>query len=197
MAKVDEKQVAVARVYCRSMLDLAETGEQAVSLLEEMQALLAVMAQNRDFRNFLVTPLVDAGERERILEQLLRGRLSDLLVDSLQVLNRHRRLDVFETLVEVYRTQYQERHGEVDVHVTSAVPLNDALRREIEAATGQLAGRTPKLIASVDESLIGGLVIRIGDRKIDTSVARALRNLRAELGERASQQIHESRARAE
>lgn len=197
MARVDEKQVAAARIYSRSMLDLAATGEQAGSLLEEMQVLLAVMGQNQDFRNFLSTPLVETGERERIVEKLLRGRFSDLLVDSLQILNRHGRLDLFETLVEVYRTQYQERHGEVDVHVTTAVPLSDALRRELEVATGRLAGRIPKLIASVDESLIGGLVVRIGDRKIDTSVAKALRNLRDDLGERASQQIYESRVSAE
>jgi F-type H+-transporting ATPase subunit delta len=197
MARVDEKQVAVARVYCRSMLDLAESGGEAESLLEELHGLVALMEKNDGFRNFLVSPLVDSGERERILEKQLRGKLSDLLVNSLQVLNRHGRLDILETLVEVFRTQYQERHGQVDVHVTTAVPLGDALRAEIEAAAERLAGKTPKLIASVDESLIGGLVIRIGDRKIDTSVARALRNLRDGLGERASQQIYESRASAE
>ncbi|MEE8526350.1 MAG: ATP synthase F1 subunit delta [Thermoanaerobaculia bacterium] len=197
MARVDEKQVAVALVYCRSMLDLAESGEQAESLLEDMRALVAVMEQNENFRDFLVSPLVDAGDRERILEKLLRGRLSDLLVNSLLVLNRHGRLGIFETLAAVYRTQYQERHGEVDVHVSTAVPLSNALRRELEAAIQRLVGRIPKLIPSVDESLIGGLVIRVGDRKIDTSVARALRNLRGELGERASQQIYESRTIAE
>ncbi len=197
MAKVDEKQVAVARVYSRSMLELAEKDGQAAALLEELQALVAAMHDNPGFRDFLVSPLVDVGDRERIVEKQFRGRLSDLLVNSLQVLNQHGRLDVLETLAGVYRDEYQELHGEVDVYVTTAVPLSDALRQEIEASAERLVGRTPKLIAEVDESLIGGLVVRVDDRKFDTSVARALRNLRDELGERASQQIYESRASAE
>ena len=193
MARVDEKHVAAARVYSRAMLELAENGDQADALLEEMQALVDLLEKHPEFREFLVSPLVETREREAALEKQFRGRFSDLLVNSLQVLNKNGRLGLFETLVEVCRSEYQERHGQIDVHVTAAVPLSDDLRGEIAAAVSRMVGRQPNLIVKMDESLIAGLVLHVGDRKIDTSVARFLRNLRNTLSERASQEIYASR----
>lgn len=194
MARVDEKQVAVARVYSRAMLELAEQSGRAEALLEEMQALAGLLEKHPPLREFMVSPLVAGRERAQALERQFRGRFSDLLVNSLQVLNKNGRLGLFETLAEVYRSEYQERHGQIDVRVTTAVPLSDDLRRELETVAERIVGRQPNLIAAVDESLIGGLVLQIGDRKIDTSVARSLRKLRKTLSERASQEIYASRA---
>jgi len=190
MAKLDEKQVSVARVYSRAMLDLAESEGQAESLFEELRDLAALMHRDEGFRRFLISPLVKVGERAKFLEKNLRGRASDLLVNSLQVLNSHGRLDFLDTIIEVYHQEYQGRHGRIDVRVTTAVPLDDALRQQLRSAAERMVGREPELVEEVDESLIGGMIVRVGDRKIDTSVANDLRKLRHRLSERAGQEIH-------
>ena len=87
-----------------------------------------------------------------------------------------------------------EHPGIVDVHVTTAVPLSDGLRQELAQATERLTGSKPEIIATVDESLIGGLVVRVGDRKIDTSIVAGLRKMRQALGERSAREIHASRS---
>ena len=196
IATLDERQISVARVYCRSILELAETADVAESLLEEMQEVLDLRDRHAGFRDFLTSPLVDPRERRDLIEKMLRGRASDLLVNTLQVLNRHGRLDILETLVEVYRRQHQKRHGQIDVRVTTPVPLSDELRRELAAAAERMVGRRPNLIEEVDASLIGGLVVRIGDRKFDTSVATQLRGLRQTLRETASRAIYTARGDA-
>lgn len=194
MARVDEKQVAVARVYSRAMLDRAQAEGQAESLLDELEGLAGMLRDNDGFRDFITSPLVDEREREQSLEKLLRGRASDLLVDSMQVLNRHGRLSLLETIVEVYRLEFQEMHGMVDVQVTSAVPLNDDLHQELVEATARMTGKKPKVIATVDESLLGGLVVRVGDQKIDTSIVAGLRKMRHALDDRSAREIHASRS---
>ncbi len=193
MTRLDEKQIAVARVYSRSMLELAEASGDADSLLAEMRDVLALRDRNPDLRYLLESPLLDARERTGLLEKLLRGRVSDLFLNSLQVLNEHGRLGVFETLVELYRQGYEERHGKVDVHVRSAVPLDGAARAKLLAVARELAGSEPNLIETVDDRVIAGLVVRIGDHKFDNSVATQLRGLRQTLSERASQEIYSSR----
>lgn len=194
MARVDEKQEAVSRVYSRAMLDRAEAEGQAESLLEELEGLAHLMRENEGFRDFISSPLIEEQERERSLEKLFRGRGSDLLVDALQVLNQHGRLAMLETIVETYRLAFQERHGIVDVHVTSAVPLSDTLHRELAEATSNMTGKKPKIIAEVDASLLGGLVVRVGDQKIDTSIVAGLRKMRHALGDRSAREIHASRS---
>ena len=196
IATLDERQISVARVYCRAILELAESGDVAESLMDELQDVLDLRQLHPGFREFLTSPLVDPRQRRDLLEKIFRGKASDLLVNTLQVLNRHGRLDILETLVEVYRRQHQKRHQQIDVRVTTPVPLTDELRRELAAAASRMVGRRPNLIEEVDESLIGGLVVRIGDRKYDTSVATQLRGLRQTLRDTASRAIYTARGDA-
>lgn len=194
MARVDEKQVAVARVYGRAMLDRAQAEGAAESLLDELESLAGLLRSNDAFREFITSPLVDQREREQSLEKILRGRSSDLLVDSMQVLNRHGRLALLETIVEVYRLNFQELHGVVDVHVTSAVPLSDDLEKQLVEAASRLTGKKPRINAAVDAGLLGGLVVRVGDQKIDTSILAGLHKMRQALEDRSAREIHASRS---
>lgn len=194
MARLNEKDVAVARVYSRSMLDLAAERGEAGSLLEELSALRGYVETDAAIEHFFTSPLIDDDERRALLEKLLRGHASDLLADSLQVLNQHGRLGLLPTIAETYRLEYQERQGHVDVRVSSAVPLAGDLREELRRAIARFVGREPDLVEEVDPSLIGGMVVRVGDRKIDTSVAKDLRELRARLEERAVEEVLRHRA---
>ena len=195
MSRINEKQVAIARIYSQSLLQLA--GGDAKSLLAELEDLIGLLDESPDLREFFASPLVDETVREGAIEKLFRGRASDTLVNSLQVLNRHDRLGFLDTIVELYRQQTQEQQGNVDVHVTSAVPLTDAVRGQLTDLAKRLYGRQPDLVEKVDPSLIGGLVVRVGDRKIDTSVRTQLKALRLQLADRAAREIYESRRAAE
>ena len=195
MARLKEKQVSIARVYSQAMLGLAGSG--ANDLLDELEGLVGLLDSNDELRQLFSSPLVDPREREKAIESMFRGRASDLLVDSLQVLNRHGRLTFLDTIVELYRQEAQEQEGNVDVHVTTAVPLGDGVKKELEALAKRLYGRRPDLVETVDPALIGGLVVRVGDRKIDTSVATQLRTMRQQLEERAAHEIHRSRQAVE
>lgn len=197
MARLNEKQVAVARVYSRAMFDLAQSGDGVDALLEELEGLVQTLQQKPDLHAFFDSPLIEDRDRAEAIEKMFRGRASDLLVDSLQVLNRNDRLVYLETVVEIYRQTVQESRGSVDVHVTSAVPLSDEARQELTALAKRMFGRQPDLTETVDESLIGGLVVRVGDRKIDTSIATDLRRTRRLLADRAAQEIFASRRAAE
>lgn len=189
MANLDEKQVAVARVYAQSMIDLAADRDEARSFLDELRGLREVLAAHPKFAELFASPLVDAAERRATLERVLRGRASDRLVDTLLVMDRHGRLGLFDTVVEVYRSRYMEQHGVVDVHVTSAVALTEDTRGALRTAVAEASGRKPNLVELVDPSLLGGLVVRFDDQKIDTSVAKDLRLIRDRLADRSAREI--------
>lgn len=193
MPETNDRALAVARVYSHSMLELAEARGEAKSLLEELQELTAYLGGHPAFADFLSSPLVDVGAREKALERLFRGRMSDLLVNSLQVLNRKGRLVLLPTITEVYRLQRQELRRQVDVHARTAVPITPDLRERLRAAVSRLAGRQAQLIETVDERMLGGIVLEIGDQKIDASVKRDLAELRASLEQRAALEIHRLR----
>ncbi len=191
--RFDDKQIAVARVYSRAMLDLAEAQGEAEELLAELAELAATLERNPELAAFMASPLVDADERAASLKKLFRDRASDLLVDSLQVLNRKGRLALVGAVAETYRDEFQKRRGRIDVHVHTAVPLTAELRDRLRDAAAGFTGKDPELIEEVDESMIGGMVLRIGDQKLDGSVAYEIRKLRVAFHERAVHELHSVR----
>lgn len=195
MPRFDDKQIAIARVYSRSMLDLAEKRDEAEGLLAELGDLATYLERNPEFATFLASPMVDADERAASLKKLFRDKASHLLVDSLQVLNRKGRLALLGAVAETYRDEYQKRRGRVDVHVRTAVPLTDGLRAQLRTAAADYTGKDPVLIEEVDDAMIGGIVLRIGDQKLDATVAYRIRKLRSAFHERAVHEIHRVRGR--
>jgi len=194
MANVDDRDLQVGRIYAEAMLGLAERSGQADALRDELQELVAFLDQNPKVEQFLSSPLVDEQARARVIETLFRGKGSDLLADSLQVVNRKERLGSLRAIAEAYRIAYRELRGLMDVHVRTAVPLSDALRKRLLDTLAASTRRQPTLIEKVDPSMIGGLVIEIEGRKFDASVASRLKDLSAALLSRASRELHRGSA---
>lgn len=190
MANVDDRDLQVGRLYAEAILALAESKGQADALLDELQELVDFLDQNPKVEHFLSSAMVDEEARSRMIESLFRGKASDLLADALQVINRKGRLGSLRAIAAAYRTAFRGLRGWMDVHVRTAVPLSDALRKRLVDTLAASTSRRPMLIEKVDPSMIGGLVIEIEGRKFDASVASRLKDLSAALLSRASREIH-------
>ena len=186
--KPNEQEIAVARIYARSALALAEEQDATQSLLDELEELVKQLDREPALERFLSSPLVETGERQQTLDRLFEGQMSEVLLDTLQVMNRKGRSGLVRSLALAYRQEFEDRTGRVTVSVRTAVALTENLRQQLLAATSRFTGREASLVETVDESLIGGMILRVGDRKIDSSVAKELRQLENQFLDRASQE---------
>lgn len=194
MTSVDERSLALGRVYARAILELAEAQGQGAALLEEIGGLAQLLDSDPELEHFFSSPLIEPEVREPVIEKVFRGRASDLLVDTVQIINRKGRLGVLRAIAEAYRLEYRDLHGLVDARVRTAVPLSAELRARLRAAVAGFTGREPSLIEKVDPALIGGMIVEVAGRKIDSSVAYRLRQMGAALDRRASQEIQRGNA---
>jgi len=197
MAAVNVQDLAIARVYSEAILQLAQTSGEVDTVLAEINDLADLFARDEAFRAFATNPTVDMEPRKATLETLFRGRYSDLFVDALQVLNEKGRLGLISALAETFRLGHETLTGRVQVFVQSATPLNDELREQVRAVAHRQTGKQADLVEEVDETLIGGLVMRIGDVKFDASVASKLKSLGRTLFDRAAREIHGGRSYTE
>lgn len=186
--KFDEDELAIAQLYADALRRLAPD-EAEEGLLAELDAVVEMLDGNPEIEEVFRSPLVDAERRRETLERALRGRASDLLVDTLQVMNRKGRLGLLRALAEAYRREYESARGIVEVEVTTAVPLSDELRRRTAEAAGRMVGATARLAETVEPELLGGIVIRVGDRKIDSAVATEISKIANRLLERSSREL--------
>jgi len=182
---VNEQEIAIARVYARSMLGLAERRGAAETLLQELRELATGLESSPELREFLGSPFIDQERKGEAIEKLLRGSASDLLVDSLQVVNRKRRLGLIPAIAVVYRQEFEKAHDVEAVNAVTAVPLTPAMRDRVAAAAEAFTGKRVRLEERVDPDLIGGLVLEVGDQKLDSSVSADLKRLHQAMLERA------------
>lgn len=194
MASVSNQALIVGRLYARAILGLAEERGQADELLEEMAEVVKQLDRSPELEEFLGSPLVDEKSRAKVIDDLFRGRGSDLLVDALHVVNRKGRLGYLRAIAEAYRLEHRDLRGWVEVQVRTAVPLSPELRTRLKDSVAAFTGRKPDLTERVDPSLLGGMVIEVAGKKIDASVASRLRDLSEKLLARASQEIYSGRA---
>ena len=192
MAASQDQELSLARVYAEAMLAAAAGREQA--FVDDLAALVGLLDREPGFEAVLANPLIESGGKRALIDKALRGQLSDVLVDGLQVMRKKRRLHLMRALAAVVREIWLERQGKIEVRVVSAVPLSPALREELALAVGARLGKQPVLAERVDPRLLGGLVVSAGDAKIDSSVATMLARIEADLLERASSELHSGKS---
>ncbi|MCP4200918.1 MAG: ATP synthase F1 subunit delta [bacterium] len=185
----DERELAVARLYAGATLQLAETAGASESVLEELTGLGELLDRDPRFELALSSPLVDVDVKRELLETAFRNQASDLVVNSLQVMGRKGRLSLLRAYIEGYRQEFEAMRGITEVDIIVAEPLSPAQRKRAQQVAEKWTGGQVRLVELQDPEVIGGMVFRAGDRKLDRSVARELDAMAGRLFERASEQI--------
>jgi F-type H+-transporting ATPase subunit delta len=170
---------AIGRRYARAIFDIGKEEGQAASLSEDLQRFAEVWAGSTELVTVLENPLVAVEDREAIvLEIASRLGAKDTTKRALRLVTRNRRLRALPDIARHLSRMVDDDAQVVRAHVTSAAKVADSyltrLRSEIERATGKKV----VLESSVDPSLLGGIVTRIGDRVVDGSLRTRLAILR-------------------
>ena len=184
---------AIARVYAQSLFELAEAagGDAKISETgDELQAVVGIVEGDPKISEFLRSPIVDRNRRGASLRTVFDGRVSDLLLRFLLVLNDKGRLGRVEDVAAAYEELLNARFGKVEVDVfTVEGSLDDAQLSLLADKVRARLGKEPVFHQYADPSLIGGLVLRVGDQLIDGSVRGRLRGLREAILDRGSSTV--------
>jgi F-type H+-transporting ATPase subunit delta len=180
---------SLARIWSEAVFQLARNRGVEDDLLEEWRGLVELLDRDPRLKEVFGSPLVSVEEKRQLIEKAFRGKASDLFVDTLQVLGRKGRLALVRPVAAAFRDAWMASKNQVEVTVTSAVPLSPELRQSLQAAASRFAGQEAQLTEKVDPAILGGLVVHVGDRKFDDSVARELEQLYAAFGARGSREL--------
>jgi len=186
----------IAAVYAKALLDAVQNIDQAAARIEEFDALIAdVFDRFPKLESVLVSPLVSPDEKAGILDRVLKGRASDVLVNFLKVVAQHDRLDCLRAIHSQTHALYNQLRNRISVKLTTAVPLSSGEATRIVAGLRAQLGGEPVLEQQVDPDLIGGAVLRVGDTVYDGSIANQLLNLRQQMIDRNAHEIQGRRDR--
>jgi len=176
----------IADRYATAIFELAKE-ENNISALEAGADLLdAALKESAEFRDLISSPVYSRDEQAGAITAIAKKLdLAPMLVNALSLMAAKRRLFVLPQLVAGLREKVAEEKGEVTADVVSAQPLSQENLDELTKVLSASADKTVKVNATVDNTLIGGLVVKMGSKMIDTSIRaklNALQNTMKEVG---------------
>ena len=172
----------VSNTYGEALFELAvEEGKEDV-FLDEIVVIRQAIKENPDFSRLMEHPQILKEQKLEVLENVFKGRISDELMGFLSLIVTKDRYDDIDSILEYYVNGIKALKGVGVASVKSAAELSDTLKKEIEKKLLETTSyKSMEIDYSVDPELIGGIVIRIGDRVVDNSVQTKLNKLQHEL----------------
>jgi F-type H+-transporting ATPase subunit delta len=180
---LDDEMPQVTRNYAEALVDVAAQEGQVEAVLDELDEFVADLLGDPFYREALTSPTVPTADRDRALAKALEGRALPTVVRFLRVLNQHGRLGLLGPIVRKARATWDRRQNRVPVEVRSAVALDDGQQASLRDRLGRMLAATAVVSFRVDPSLIGGLVVQVGDDVYDASVRTQLAQMRRRMVE--------------
>ena len=172
----------VAGTYAGALLAIGQERNEVEAYDEELHGLAELFANSREFRVFFENPKVPQSDKLSVLDKTLKGKVSDTVLNLLKVLVKRGRQELFGQVSVAYTEALDESRGRTKVVITTASPIDPALKAELVGLVGSKLNREIVPAERVDENLLGGMTIRIGDTVIDGSVRTKLNRVRESVG---------------
>ena len=168
----------VAGRYATALFEIARESKDLDKVEADIAALEAALAESPDLRSMISSPVFTREDQANAIAAIAaKMGLGASVANTLGLMARNRRLFVVPGLIVQVKALIAAERGEVTAEVVSAKPLTKGQAEELAATLKKSVGKDVKIAATVDESLIGGLVVKVGSRMIDTSLRAKLANL--------------------
>jgi F-type H+-transporting ATPase subunit delta len=166
--------------YAKAILSLAKEQDVAQAVNDDMKTIKTTIAGNKELQAFLESPVIKSAVKKASLKEVF-GKAHPATLGLIDVLVDNKRIALLEATAEKYMTQYDALMGIQVAKVTTAVPLTPALETKILAKVKELTGNDATIESIIDEDILGGFILRVGDLQYNASVAQKLQNLKREL----------------
>ncbi|MFY1706317.1 F0F1 ATP synthase subunit delta [Tritonibacter scottomollicae] len=168
----------IADRYATAIFDIAVESNALDKLETSINDLAAALADSEDLRTLISSPLVSREEQASAISAVAEKMgIDEVLRNALSVMAAKRRLFAVPALITALSARLAEARGEVTADVVSAKALTKTQSEKLAKTLAERVGKTVKINATVDESIIGGLVVKVGSKMIDSSIRSKLNSL--------------------
>jgi F-type H+-transporting ATPase subunit delta len=179
VAAEDPSVSGVSGRYATALFELARDEKSIDAVKADLEKFEAMLADSADLRRLVRSPVFSAGEQSKALAAVLdKAEISGVAAKFLKVLTANRRLFAIADVIRAFRALVAKFKGEATADVTVAEKLSDKNLDALKTALKSVTGKDVALNVNVDPSIIGGLVVKLGSRMVDSSLRTKLNSIK-------------------
>jgi F-type H+-transporting ATPase subunit delta len=174
----------IAKRYAKAFFDIAGEDKLYEKYYEELSGFARIVQGDKKLKEFLANPIFEQAEKKAVVEAIIQKvTMSEMTANFLKLLVDKKRIGMLAVIADYYRGFMDEVLKRVRVSVKTAFPLPASVTADIKQGLEQMTGKQTEVTIEEDRSLMGGIVIRVGDTLYDGSIKTQLSNIRNLLGE--------------
>ncbi len=168
----------IAVRYATPIIELAEEKKILDAVKADMESFKAVCEENRDFSLMLKSPIISHLKKADILRKVFSGKVNELTLQAFEIIAKKSRESMLEDIAAEFLHLYNIKKGLAEVSVTTSIELDADMKKAFEKLAKEITGKDPVLTGKVDPDIVGGYILKVGDRQIDDSVSGQLKELK-------------------
>lgn len=174
----------VAGRYATALFELAESSNSLDSVAENLKSVMDMIGESGDFRRLIQSPLYSAEDQTKAVDALLKkAGIEGLTANFVRLVIKNRRLFALPDIIKAYQALLSDKKGIVTAEVTSAHALTDDQSKALQDSLNTALGKTIEVTTKTDPALLGGLIVKVGSRMVDSSLRTKLQSLKVAMKE--------------
>lgn len=165
--------------YAKAILDIAVDNKATEAIEKDMRSVVTTISESKELKDMLASPVLKTEDKKAALNSIFKGSHS-ITEGLIKILVDNKRIGMLNEVALKYIILNEQLKGEGVAYVTTAVPLTKDLEKKVLQQVAKITGNKVNIENKVDESIIGGFVLRVGDLQYDASVANKLSSLKRE-----------------
>ena len=164
--------------YAKALLSLSLDLKKADQVNDDMQLIASTIEESGELQLMLDSPIIKTETKSLTLSSIFIKKIDKLSFNLINLLIENKRLPILQEVANQYTLLFDEHNGAQNAEVTTAVPLTGVLEEKVLAKVKELTGKKVSLENIVDSAIIGGFILRVGDKQFDASILGKMNNLR-------------------
>lgn len=173
----------IANRYAEALFQLSEEENITKEIYNELHNVVDIVKSNKDLDNVLKSPLVAKSEKVQLIETLFNNKINNNLKNFLKILVEKGRINSLKSIELTYKGLLNDKYNILEGTVISAIALTDKKVKELEEKLSKKYNKNVTLENEVDTSILGGVLVRLGNTQIDGSVKTRLDNIKDQLSQ--------------
>ncbi len=174
--------------YAAALMDLAQDHKSLDGIEKDLNAIQAMLSDSQDFSTLTNSPLISKSQQQKGLTAIAdKAKFQELTKNFMGVLVQNGRLNILTDIISAFDSELSQRRGEITVNATLAQDMSPQQKKSLQDSISKNIGAKITLKIKIDPEILGGMILTVGSKMIDDSVARKLERLQAAMSKQSNE----------